>query len=111
MTYGEEKNSNETGTVRRTDATENETDSVSDSVSDSRCGSDSLMNVGSGGKSDRTNTTVNVSATDLSVILTGLRPSTNYSITVAAYNNAGVGRNSDTLFVKTNGEQFSHIIL
>ena len=46
---------------------------------------------------------VNVS-TSLSVTLTGLRPSTNYSITVAAYNSAGIGPLSKSLIVQTYSE-------
>ena len=38
------------------------------------------------------------------VTLTGLRPSTNYSITVAAYNRAGIGKQSQPLLMETNGE-------
>ena len=47
---------------------------------------------------------VNVSASEQQVTLTGLRPSTNYSITVAAYNSVGIGQQSQPVFVKTNGE-------
>ena len=38
------------------------------------------------------------------VTLTGLRPLTNYSITVAAYNRAGIGMQSQPLLVETSGE-------
>ena len=47
---------------------------------------------------------VNVSASKHQVTLTGLRPSTNYNITVAAYNNVGIGQQSQPVLVKTNGE-------
>ena len=47
---------------------------------------------------------VNVSVSEQQVTLTGLRPSTNYSITVAAYNSVGIGQQSQPVFVKTNGE-------
>ena len=47
---------------------------------------------------------VNVSASNQQVTLTGLRPSTNYSITVAAYNSVGIGQQSQPVIVKTNGE-------
>ena len=49
---------------------------------------------------------VNVSASEQQVTLTGLRPSTNYSVTVAAYNSVGIGQQSQPVFVKTNGECF-----
>ena len=47
---------------------------------------------------------VNVSAIKHQVTLTGLRPLTNYHITVAAYNSVGIGQQSQPAFVKTNGE-------
>ena len=47
---------------------------------------------------------VNVSVSEQQVTLTGLKPSTNYSITVAAYNSVGKGQQSQPVFVKTNGE-------
>ena len=50
------------------------------------------------------NDTVNVPHSQHDVTLTGLSPSTNYSITVAAVNSAGIGTQSDPLFVETNGE-------
>ena len=46
----------------------------------------------------------NISVSDLNATLTGLRPSTNYSITVAAVNSAGVGEKSHPLFVETDGQ-------
>ena len=46
---------------------------------------------------------VNVSASIQKVKLTGLKPSTNYSVTVAAYNSVGIGQQSQPVFVKTNG--------
>ena len=49
---------------------------------------------------------INVSASEQQVTLTGLKPSTNYSITVAAYNSVGIGQQSQPVFVKTNGECF-----
>ena len=48
--------------------------------------------------------TVNVSASEQQLTLTGLKPSTNYYITVAAYNSVGIGQQSQPVFVKTNGE-------
>ena len=50
---------------------------------------------------------VNVS-TGLSVTLTGLRPSTNYSITVAAHNSAGIGPLSKSLIVQTYSELYNN---
>ena len=50
---------------------------------------------------------VNVS-TGLSVTLTGLRPSTNYSITVAAHNSAGIGPLSKSLIVETYSELYNN---
>ena len=50
------------------------------------------------------NHTVNVPHSQHDITLTGLSPSTNYSITVAAVNSAGIGTQSDPLFVETNGE-------
>ena len=47
---------------------------------------------------------VNVSASEQQVTLTGLRPSTNYSITVAAYNSVGIGQQSQPVFVNTKSE-------
>ena len=47
---------------------------------------------------------VNVSHSQHDITLTGLNPSTNYSITVAGINSEGVGTQSDPLFVETNGE-------
>ena len=47
-----------------------------------------------------------VSASGQQVTLTGLRPSTNYSITVAAYNRAGIGNQSQPLQMETSGEFF-----
>ena len=44
------------------------------------------------------------SANGQQVTLTGLRPSTNYSITVAAYNRAGIGQQSQPLLLETSGE-------
>ena len=49
--------------------------------------------------------TVNVSGgTAMAFTLTGLPNSTTYSIDVAAINNAGIGKYSDSITVKTNGE-------
>ena len=50
------------------------------------------------------NDTVNVPHSQHDITLTGLSPSTNYSITVAGINSAGIGTQSDPLFVETNGE-------
>ena len=47
-----------------------------------------------------------VSASGQHVILTGLSPLTNYSITVAAYNRAGIGQQSQPLLLETNSEFF-----
>ena len=68
--------------------------SGSEDVSDK----DYVVNNGSG--SDLGNRSVFV--TELQATLTGLRPSTNYSIIVAAINGAGVGEQSDTLYVETS---------
>ena len=56
--------------------------------------------VNNGSESNLENKSVLV--TELQATLTGLRPSTNYSITVAAINGAGVGEQSDTLYVETS---------
>ena len=56
--------------------------------------------VNNGSESDLGNKSVLV--TELQATLTGLRPSTNYSITVAAINGAGVGDQSDILYVETS---------
>ena len=61
----------------------------------------SVTDTGSEGVNRRA---VNVSASEQQVTLTGLKPSTNYSITVAAYNSVGIGQQSQPVFVKTNGE-------
>ena len=50
------------------------------------------------------NVASNISVSDLNATLTGLRPSTNYSITVAAVNSAGVGEKSHPIFVETDGQ-------
>ena len=47
---------------------------------------------------------LNISVNDLNATLTGLGPSTNYSITVAAVNSAGVGEKSHPIFVETDGQ-------
>ena len=47
-----------------------------------------------------------VSVSGQQVTLTRLRPSTNYSITVAAYNRAGIGQQSQPLLMETSGESF-----
>ena len=49
---------------------------------------------------------VNVS-TGLSATLTGLKPLTHYSITVAAYNSAGIGPLSEPLIVQTYSEFYT----
>ena len=49
---------------------------------------------------------VNVS-TGLSVTLTGLKPSTHYSITVGAYNSVGIGPPSEPLIVQTYSEFYT----
>ena len=45
-----------------------------------------------------------VSVSGQQVTLTGLRPSTTYSVTVAAYNEAGIGQQSQPLLMETSGE-------
>ena len=52
------------------------------------------------------NDTVSVSVPERNAKLTGLRPSTNYSITVAAVNSAGIGKHSEPLFVVTDGQLY-----
>ena len=68
---------------------------------DSILADDALTDTGPEGVNGRA---VNVSASEQQLTLTGLRPSTNYSITVAAYNSVGIGQQSQPVFVKTNGE-------
>ena len=46
---------------------------------------------------------VTVNTTDTEVILYGLSSSTNYSIRVAAVNDAGTGKYSDGIYVLTEG--------
>ena len=63
--------------------------------------SDIMSNImGTGSEGD----TVSVSGQQ--VTLNGLRPSTKYSITVAAYNRAGIGKQSNPLSSETSGESF-----
>ena len=62
---------------------------------------DALTDTGSEGVNGQA---VNVSANEQQVTLTGLKPSTNYFITVAAYNSVGIGQQSQPVLVKTNGE-------
>ena len=50
------------------------------------------------------NDAVSVSVPERNATLTGLRPSTKYSITVAAVNGAGIGKQSKPLFVVTDGQ-------
>ena len=47
-----------------------------------------------------------VSASGQHVTLTRLKPLTNYSITVAAYNRAGIGNQSQPLLLKTKYSEF-----
>ena len=52
--------------------------------------------------------TVNVSGGDATMTtISGLMASTNYSIEVAAVNNAGTGNYSDAVISETDGENFS----
>ena len=81
-----------------TDNTENRSACIRE---DSILDDDALTDTGSEGVNERA---VNVSASEQQVTLTGLKPSTNYSITVAAYNSVGIGQQSQPVFVKTNGE-------
>ena len=55
------------------------------------------------------NDTVSVSVPEHNATLTGLRPSTKYSITVAAVNSGGIGKQSEPLFVVTNGQFYTNI--
>ena len=56
--------------------------------------------------------TLNVSGgTTTAFTLTGLSNSTTYSIDVAAVNNAGIGRYSDSIMVKTKGKVISPHLL
>ena len=55
---------------------------------------------------DTSNEGDSVSVSGQQVTLTRLRPSTNYYITVAAYNRAGIGNQSQPLSSKTSGESF-----
>ena len=55
------------------------------------------------------NDTVSVSVPERNATLTGLRPSTNYSITVAAVNSAGIGKQSEPLFVVTDGQFYTNV--
>ena len=59
-----------------------------------------------GSSSDDEHTQVVNVFTGLSVTLTRLRPSTNYSITVAAYNSAGIGPESEPLIMETDSKLF-----
>ena len=74
------------------------------SIKGCRSGSEDVLDkdyvVNNGSGSDLGNRSVFV--TELQATLTGLRPSTNYSIIVAAINGAGVGEQSDTLYVETS---------
>ena len=70
---------------------------------DSTLDDDVLTDIGPEGVNGRA---VNFSASTQQVTLTGLKPSTNYSITVAAYNSVGIGQQSQPVFVKTNRECF-----
>ena len=58
-----------------------------------------------GSSSDEHTQVVNV-LTGLSVTLTQLEPSTRYSITVAAYNSAGIGPESEHLTLETYSKLF-----
>ena len=53
------------------------------------------------------NDTVSVSVPERNATLTGLRSSTEYSITVAAVNSAGIGKQSEPLFVVTDGQFYT----
>ena len=68
------------------------------------------MCLGSGYASDMMSTTqstgseADITASGQEVTLIGLRPSTNYSITIATYNRAGIGQPSQPLLLETNSE-------
>ena len=64
--------------------------------------------VEAGSSSDDEHTQVVNVSTGLSVTLTGLKPSTNYSITVTAYNSAGIGPPSEPLIVETDSELYNN---
>ena len=53
------------------------------------------------------NDAVSVSVPERNATLTGLRSSTEYSITVAAVNSAGIGKQSEPLFVVTDGQFYT----
>ena len=55
------------------------------------------------------NDAVSVSVPERNTTFTGLRPSTEYSITVAAVNSAGIGKQSEPLFVVTDGQFYTNI--
>ena len=59
-----------------------------------------------GSSSDDEHTQVVNVLTGLSVTLTQLGPSTRYSITVAGYNSAGIGPESEPLIMETDGKLF-----
>ena len=74
---------------------------TTDEVKKSECGHapDMMSNT-----QDTGNEGDSVSVSGQQVTLTGLTPSTNYSITVAAYNRAGIGKQSQPLLLETSGE-------
>ena len=55
------------------------------------------------------NDAVNISVPERNATITGLRPSTEYSITVAAVNSAGIGKQSEPLFVVTDGQFYTNV--
>ena len=61
-----------------------------------------------GSSSDDEHTQVVNVSTGLSVTLTGLKPSTNYSITVTAYNSACIGHPSEPLIMETDSELYNN---
>ena len=85
-----------TGNTASSDTNNDESRSVCNAVAETGSSSD-----------DGHTRVVNVS-TGLNVKLTGLQPSTNYSITVGAYNSAGIGPPSEPLIVETDSELYNN---
>ena len=85
-----------TGNTAGSDTNNDESRSVCNAVAETGSSSD-----------DGHTRVVNVS-TGLNVKLTGLQPSTNYSLTVTAYNSAGIGPPSEPLIVETDSELYNN---